>query len=142
MYKAPVEEIAFTLKHVAGMAEALDAGTFGELGEDLVDAILGEAGRFASEEVAPLGDEGDRQGSRLVDGAVKTPEGWRELYRNWIAGGWNGLTAPEAFGGQNLPHMLHVAAMEMWKAAQWPSHLRRRSPWAPSKRSRSTAPTL
>ncbi|MDW9417612.1 acyl-CoA dehydrogenase [Sinorhizobium meliloti] len=116
MYKAPVEEIAFTLKHVAGMAEALDAGTFGELGEDLVDAILGEAGRFASEEVAPLGDEGDRQGSRLVDGAVKTPEGWRELYRNWIAGGWNGLTAPEAFGGQNLPHMLHVAAMEMWNS--------------------------
>ncbi|RVO13942.1 acyl-CoA dehydrogenase, partial [Sinorhizobium meliloti] len=116
MYKAPVEEIAFTLKHVAGMAEALDAGTFGELGEDLVDAILGEAGRFASEEVAPLGDAGDRQGSRLVDGAVKTPEGWRELYRNWIAGGWNGLTAPEAFGGQNLPHMLHVAAMEMWNS--------------------------
>ncbi|MCA1403551.1 acyl-CoA dehydrogenase [Ensifer sp. IC3342] len=116
MYKAPVDEIAFTLKHVAGMAEALDAGVFGELGEDLVDAILAEAGRFATEEVAPLGDVGDRQGARLVDGAVKTPEGWRDLYHNWIGGGWNGLTAPEAFGGQNLPHMLHVAAMEMWNA--------------------------
>ncbi|MBB4184210.1 hypothetical protein GGE07_000823 [Sinorhizobium terangae] len=116
MYKAPVDEIAFTLKHVAGMAEALDAGVFGELGEDLVDAILAEAGRFATEEVAPLGDIGDRQGARLVDGAVKTPEGWRDLYHNWIGGGWNGLTAPEAFGGQNLPHMLHVAAMEMWNA--------------------------
>ncbi|MCZ4090075.1 acyl-CoA dehydrogenase [Sinorhizobium psoraleae] len=116
MYKAPVDEIAFTLKHVAGMAEALDAGVFGELGEDLVDAILAEAGRFATEEVAPLGDVGDRQGARLVDGAVKTPEGWRDLYHGWIGGGWNGLTAPEAFGGQNLPHMLHVAAMEMWNA--------------------------
>ncbi|MBP1883060.1 acyl-CoA dehydrogenase [Sinorhizobium mexicanum] len=116
MYKAPVDEIAFTLKHVAGMAEALDAGVFGELGEDLVDAILAEAGRFATEEVAPLGEVGDRQGARLVDGAVKTPEGWRDLYHNWVGGGWNGLTAPEAFGGQNLPHMLHVAAMEMWNA--------------------------
>ncbi|ASY61938.1 Acyl-CoA dehydrogenase [Sinorhizobium sojae CCBAU 05684] len=116
MYKAPVDEIAFTLKHVAGMADALGAGMFGELGEDLVDAILSEAGRFATEEVAPLGDVGDRQGARLVDGSVKTPDGWRELYHNWIAGGWNGLTAPEDFGGQNLPHMLHVAAMEMWNS--------------------------
>ncbi len=116
MYKAPVEEIAFTLKHVAGMAGALNAGTFGELGEDLVEAILSEAGRFATEEVAPLGEIGDRQGSRLVNGSVKTPDGWRDLYHGWIAGGWNGLTAPEDFGGQNLPHMLHVAAMEMWNS--------------------------
>ena len=54
MYTAPVEEIAFTLKHVAGLAAELDAGTFGDLSEDLVDAILVEAGRFAGEEVAPL----------------------------------------------------------------------------------------
>ncbi|OAP40862.1 acyl-CoA dehydrogenase [Sinorhizobium glycinis] len=116
MYKAPVDEIAFTLKHVAGMADAMKTGVLGELGEDLVDAILSEAGRFATEEVAPLGEVGDRQGSRLVEGAVKTPEGWRDLYRSWIEGGWNGLTAPEAFGGQDLPHMLHVAAMEMWNS--------------------------
>ncbi|WP_164770639.1 MULTISPECIES: acyl-CoA dehydrogenase N-terminal domain-containing protein, partial [unclassified Mesorhizobium] len=54
MYRAPVEDIAFTLKHVAGMKSALDAGRFGDLGDDLVDAVLGEAGRFATEEVAPL----------------------------------------------------------------------------------------
>ncbi|AHK43611.1 MULTISPECIES: acyl-CoA dehydrogenase [Ensifer] len=116
MYKAPVDEIAFTLKHVAGMAGALESGALGDLGEDLVDAILSEAGRFATEEVAPLGDVGDKQGSRLVDGKVQTPDGWRDLYHSWIGGGWNGLTAPEEFGGQNLPHMLHVAAMEMWNA--------------------------
>lgn len=116
MYKAPVDEIVFTLKHVAGMADASSVGAFGELGEDLVDAVLSEAGRFATDEVAPLGDVGDRLGSRLVDGAVETPEGWRDLYRDWIADGWNGLAAPEAIGGQNLPHMLHVAAMEMWNS--------------------------
>ena len=116
MYKAPVEEIAFTLKHVAGMGEAISKGLLGDLGEDLVDAILTEAGRFATEEIAPLAEIGDRQGARLIDGEVKTPDGWRDLYRNWIAGGWNGLTAPEAFGGQALPHMLNVAALEMWNS--------------------------
>ncbi|PCD69797.1 acyl-CoA dehydrogenase [Rhizobium phaseoli] len=116
MYKAPVEEIAFTLKHVAGMSEAMSSGLFGELGDDLVDAILSEAGRFATEEVAPLSDVGDRQGARLVDGEVRLPDGWRDLYRNWIAGGWNGLTAPQAFGGQALPDMLNVAALEMWNS--------------------------
>ncbi|MBB2835482.1 UNVERIFIED_ORG: acyl-CoA dehydrogenase [Rhizobium esperanzae] len=116
MYKAPVEEIAFTLKHVAGMGEAMSSGLFGELGDDLVDAILSEAGRFATEEVAPLSDIGDRQGARLVDGEVRLPDGWRDLYRNWIAGGWNGLTAAQAFGGQALPDMLNVAALEMWNS--------------------------
>ncbi|MDI7861466.1 acyl-CoA dehydrogenase [Rhizobiaceae bacterium n13] len=116
MYKAPVEEIAFTLKHVAGMADALDRGLFGELGDDLVDAILAEAGRFASDEVAPLAEIGDRQGARLENGEVRLPDGWKELYRNWAAGGWNALTANEEFGGQALPHMLNVAALEMWNS--------------------------
>lgn len=116
MYKAPVEEIAFTLKHVAGMGEAISKGLLGDLGEDLVDAILAEAGRFATDEVAPLAEIGDRQGARLEGGEVRLPDGWRDLYRHWIAGGWNGLTAPEAFGGQALPHMLNVAALEMWNS--------------------------
>ena len=116
MYKAPVDEIAFTLKHVAGMNEAMDKGLLGDLGEDVVDAILAEAGRFASDEVAPLADIGDREGARLVDGKVRLPDGWTDLYRNWAAGGWNALTAPEAYGGQALPHMLNVAALEMWNS--------------------------
>ena len=117
MYKAPVEEIAFTLNHVAGLAEAVGSGAFGDLAPDLVDAILEEAGRFAGNEMAPLGDSGDRQGARLADGVVTTPDGWADLYRAWREGGWNGLTGPEEFGGQNLPHMLNVAALEMWNSA-------------------------
>ncbi|NNH31338.1 acyl-CoA dehydrogenase [Rhizobium sp. SEMIA 4085] len=116
MYKAPVEDIAFTLRHVAGLSDAIDKGLLGDLGEDLVDAILNEAGRFATEEVAPLADIGDRQGARLVDGEVKTPDGWAKLYQDWIAGGWNGLTGPEEYGGQGLPNMLNVAALEMWNS--------------------------
>ena len=116
MYKAPVDEIAFTLKHVAGMAEALEKGRLGDLSDDLVDAILHEAGRFASDEVAPLAEIGDKQGARMIDGKVLVPDGWAELYRHWAEGGWNALVAPEEFGGQGLPHMLNVAALEMWNS--------------------------
>ncbi|TIP04808.1 MAG: acyl-CoA dehydrogenase [Mesorhizobium sp.] len=117
MYRAPVEDIAFTLKYVAGLKPELDAGTFGDLGEDLVDAILAEAGRFASEEVAPLYKVGDEHGAVLKDAAVTTPPGWKELYRRWIEGGWNALSGPEEYGGQGLPTMLGVAALEMWNSA-------------------------
>ncbi|HEV7434244.1 MAG TPA: acyl-CoA dehydrogenase [Pseudorhizobium sp.] len=117
MYKAPVADIAFTLNHVAGLSDAIATGKLGDLGGDLVDAILEEAGRFASNEMAPLGEIGDRQGARVSNGVVTTPDGWSDLYRSWREGGWNGLTGPEAYGGQNLPHMLNVAALEMWNSA-------------------------
>ncbi|WAX94718.1 acyl-CoA dehydrogenase [Aminobacter sp. NyZ550] len=117
MYRAPVEEIAFALKHVAGLKAALDAGSFGDLGEDLVDAILGEAGRFATDEVAPLHEVGDKAGAKLKEAAVTMPPGWKEAYRHWIEGGWNGLNGPEEFGGQGLPTMLGVATLEMWNSA-------------------------
>ncbi|PWK68185.1 acyl-CoA dehydrogenase [Aminobacter sp. AP02] len=117
MYRAPVEEIAFALKHVAGLKAALDAGTFGDLGEDLIDAILGEAGRFASEEVAPLYEVGDRVGAKLKDAEVTMPPGWKDVYKNWTEGGWNSLNGPEEHGGQGLPTMMGVAALEMWNSA-------------------------
>ncbi|MCV3243803.1 acyl-CoA dehydrogenase [Mesorhizobium sp. ZC-5] len=116
MYRAPVDEIAFTLKHVAGLQAAIDAGSLGDLTEDLVDAILHEAGRFASEEVAPLHKIGDEHGAVLKDAAVTMPPGWKDLYRRWIDGGWNALSGPEEFGGQGLPTMLGVAALEMWNS--------------------------
>ncbi|MCO6392081.1 acyl-CoA dehydrogenase [Aliihoeflea aestuarii] len=117
MYRAPVDDIAFTLKHVAGLSPALESGRFGDLSEDLVDAILGEAGRFAGEELSPLYKIGDEVGAVHADAAVTTPPGWKEAYRHWIDGGWNGLSGPEEFGGQGLPVMLAMAAMEMWNSA-------------------------
>ncbi|MFI0845631.1 acyl-CoA dehydrogenase [Mesorhizobium sp. IMUNJ 23232] len=116
MYRAPVDEIAFTLKHVAGLKAALDAGVLGDLSEDVADAVLAEAGRFATEEVAPLRANGDRQGAVLEGASVHMPDGWKELYRRWIDGGWNALSGPAEFGGQGLPTMLAVAAIEMWNS--------------------------
>ncbi|MGB6119397.1 MAG: acyl-CoA dehydrogenase family protein, partial [Mesorhizobium sp.] len=117
MYRAPVEDISFTLRQVAGLEPAMEAGLMGDLSADLVDAVVQEAGRFASDEVAPLGSNGDKQGARLKDGAVTMPDGWKDLYRRWREGGWNAVSAPVDFGGQGLPVSLNVAAFEMWNSA-------------------------
>ena len=115
-YRAPVSDIAFTLRHVAGLGAELERGTFGDLSDDLVAAVLEEAGRFATEEIAPLNAPGDRHGTPLKDGAVTMPPGWKEAYHKWIEGGWASLTGPEEFGGQALPTMLSVATQEMWNS--------------------------
>ena len=116
MNRAPVTEITHTLKHVAGLQSALDQGLLGDLSDDLVDAILEEAGRFATEEVTPMRKIGDEQGATFKDGAVTMPAGWRDLYHRWIEGGWNAVSGPVEYGGQGLPTMLSVAAMEMWNS--------------------------
>ncbi|MEO1701181.1 MAG: acyl-CoA dehydrogenase [Pseudomonadota bacterium] len=117
MYRAPVDEISHTLKAVSGLYEAMESGLAGDLSEDLVDAILEEAGKFASERIAPLHMIGDRHGTPLSDGVVTTPPGWADCYREWSEGGWNALTGAEEFGGQGLPMTMAMAATEMWNAA-------------------------
>ncbi|HEV7254828.1 MAG TPA: acyl-CoA dehydrogenase [Mesorhizobium sp.] len=117
MYQAPVGEISFTLKHVAGLKEAIDSGRLNGLSEDVVDAVLEEAGRFASTAIAPLNLPGDLEGARWEDGRVSMPAGWAALYRQWTEAGWNSLSAPEEFGGQGLPTLMSVAALEMWNSA-------------------------
>jgi alkylation response protein AidB-like acyl-CoA dehydrogenase len=116
-YQAPVEDIAFTLKHAAGMGDTLAQGLYGDLDAELIEAVLGEAARFASDVIAPLNAVGDRHGTPFRDGTVTMPPGWKEAYTSWAAAGWNGLAAPEAFGGQALPYALSAACTEMWNAA-------------------------
>src|SRR6266536_2814703 len=116
-YQAPVGDIAFTLKHAAGLKRALDEGLYGDLTEDLVDAVLEEAGKFATDVIAPLNRVGDVHGTPLENGAVKMPPGWKEAYTAWSAAGWNGLAASTDWGGQGLPHLINAACLEMWHSA-------------------------
>src|SRR5262245_542836 len=116
-YRAPVTDIAFALKHSAGFGSALAEGLYGDLDEEVVDAVLAEAGRFASDVIAPLNTVGDRQGVRFNDGVVTTADGWKEAYRDWAAAGWNGLSGPTEWGGQGLPHAINSACNEMWNSA-------------------------
>src|SRR5215510_15512287 len=117
IYRAPVADIAFTLKHTAGVSRAIEEGLYGDLSEDVIDAVLEEAGRFASEVIAPLNTVGDKHGTPLKAGAVTMPPGWRQAYRDWAAAGWNGLAGPTEWGGQGLPHAVNSACIEMWNSA-------------------------
>ena len=116
-YRAPVADIALTLKHAAGLKNALADGIYGDLDEETVDSVLAEAGRYASDVIAPLNSVGDKFGTPFKDGKVTTPPGWKEAYRDWAAAGWNGLAAPADWGGQELPHALNAACIEMWNSA-------------------------
>jgi len=116
-YRAPVSDIVFTMRHVAGFDRALDEGVYGDLSADLAQTILEEAGRFAADRIAPLNREGDRHGVTLKDGEVTTAPGWKEAYRAWTEAGWNALPGPADFGGQGLPILLNSACVEMWNSA-------------------------
>jgi butyryl-CoA dehydrogenase len=119
-YRAPVSDILFTLRHAALLPDVMAAHNRahqGELDADFVGSILEEAGKFATERMAPTNVVGDRNGAKVIDGGVKTAPGWSELYADWIAGGWNGVAAPTEFGGMGLPVTVQSACNEMWSSA-------------------------
>ena len=116
-YRAPVEDMLFTLRSVAGLDKLVADGLAPELEDGVADAVLEEAGKFASEVVAPLNRVGDKTGSVLKDGKVVTPPGWKEVYKAWSDAGWNGLIADPAYGGQGLPQLIQAACSEMWSSA-------------------------
>jgi len=116
-YSAPISDIAHTLRAVAGLDDLIEQGMAGELDSDVANAILEEAGKFASERLAPLNHPGDVAGTVFENGTVTMPEGFNEVYREWVEAGWGGLAAPEAFGGQGLPLTLAMAVNEIWNAA-------------------------
>src|SRR4030088_2837677 len=116
-YRAPVDDIAFTLRNAAGFGPALAEGLYGDLSQDVVEAVLEEAGKFATDVIAPLNPIGDRHGTPFKDGTVTTAPGWKEAYRAWARAGWNGLAAPAQWGGQVLPQAVNAACIEMWNSA-------------------------
>jgi len=116
-YQAPVDDIMFTLRTAADLDGLNERGIYDGLDEETLRAIIEEAGRFGAEVLAPLNRTGDVQGAVLKDGSVVTPEGWRDAYRQFREAGWNALTGPEEFGGQNLPEIVSSATSEIWNAA-------------------------
>ena len=116
-YRSPVSDILFSLRHVAGFDAAIEAGVFGELDSETAGSVISEAGRFATDVIAPLNRIGDLEGARYENGHVSTPPGFRDAYRAWAAGGWGGVTGAAEYGGMGLPHTVNAACAELWNGA-------------------------
>jgi len=116
-YVAPIKDMQFVLKHVVGLDQVNTLPGWEEVTEDLVDAILEEAGKFASEVLSPLNSTGDRQGAKYKDGNVTMPAGFKEAYQQYTGAGWNNILSPTKFGGQGLPHVIATPVEEMLGAA-------------------------
>jgi hypothetical protein len=116
-YRAPISDILLALNHGAGLQAAVKAGHYGDFDGDITAAVLEEAGKFAGDVLAPLNTIGDENGIKLDNNKVTTAPGWPDAYQRWIAGGWNAVSGPEAFGGQGLPLAINAACTEIWSAS-------------------------
>jgi alkylation response protein AidB-like acyl-CoA dehydrogenase len=117
-YKAPVDEVLFLLNDVFHIERHNNLPGFADATPDVLEALLSEAGKLASEVLTPLNRSGDVEGcTRHPDGRVTTPKGFREAYASLVAGGWVGMSAPAEFGGQGLPATLTVAVNEFLASA-------------------------
>ncbi|WP_419899880.1 acyl-CoA dehydrogenase [Roseomonas sp. USHLN139] len=111
-YEPPVAEFLAILREVlAAEAEGLDLPT--------LEAVLEEGGRFATRVLAPLNASGDAEGCRIEQGAVRTPAGFPEAYRQFVAAGWPALSQPERWGGQAMPRLAQLALDEMIAATNF-----------------------
>ncbi len=120
-YQAPLRDIRFLMNELLdfpGHYERLSNGE--EATPDMVDAILTEMAKLCENTIAPLYHSGDEQGCRLEEGQVKTPDGFPEAYAEYMAGGWQGLSHPQEYGGQGLPMSLSLIKQEMLGTANWP----------------------
>ena len=118
MYQAPVDDMKFVLRHLVGLDRVAALDGYDMVSEDLVDAVLDEAGKLAGEVIAPLNHAGDMAGSvRNADGSVTTPDGFSDAWKAMSEGGWVGLNADPEYGGQGLPQCVSAAVNEMWNSA-------------------------
>jgi alkylation response protein AidB-like acyl-CoA dehydrogenase len=116
-YVAPLKDMRFVLKELAGLEAVAKLPGYAEATPDTVDAILEESSKFASQVLDPLNYSGDREGSQWKDGAVKTPKGFKEAYRQYVDGGWGALPFGPEHGGQGLPKLVATAVEEMLTSA-------------------------
>ncbi len=117
-YTAPLKDMQFVLNEVLQISKYSNLPGFSEASEDVVEAILEEGAKMASNVLHPINHSGDKEGcTRHEDGSVTTPKGFKEAYEVYKQGGWQGLSFDPDYGGQGLPYILAVAVSEMVSAA-------------------------
>ncbi|MFM5885076.1 MAG: acyl-CoA dehydrogenase family protein, partial [Novosphingobium sp.] len=118
VYKAPTRDARFIINEVLKLESYANLAGFENASADLVDAVIEEGGKFTAEVLAPLNYAGDQQGcTRHPDGSVTTPEGFKAAHAQFREAGWGTLSAPEALGGQGMPHVLGFAMEEFVSSA-------------------------
>jgi alkylation response protein AidB-like acyl-CoA dehydrogenase len=117
-YKAPVDDVMFIVNDVLHIERYNNLPGFADATPDLIEAVLGEAGKFCEEVLAPLNRVGDREGcKRHADGSVTTPTGYKQAFDQLVEGGWIGISCPADFGGQGLPIIMTQAVNEFLASA-------------------------
>ncbi len=116
-YQAPMADMRFVLRELVDHSLIAQLPGFEDATLELGEAVLEEAAKFASGVLSPLNRVGDREGVRWSETQVATATGWKEAYEQFVAGGWNALSCPSEFGGQNLPRVLSALVDEMWNSA-------------------------
>jgi len=119
-YTAPVSDIKFVMEDLLDIYEHYQRHQeYQEVTPDLVDMIITECGKFCELELAPINQSGDKEGCHWQDGKVTTPKGFKEAYRKYIDGGWQGIAHPVEYEGQGLPPSVGVIRTEMIGTANW-----------------------
>ncbi|MBM3555942.1 MAG: acyl-CoA dehydrogenase [Alphaproteobacteria bacterium] len=116
-YRAPLADMRFVLDHVADLPSIAGYETYAHATQDVVDAALDQAAKLAADTLAPIDRGGDQEGARAANGVVTTPKGYKEAYRTYVEGGWNGVPFDPEFGGQGMPWAFAIAVQEMWSSA-------------------------
>jgi alkylation response protein AidB-like acyl-CoA dehydrogenase len=116
-YIAPLKDMKFVINELAGLDEVAKLPGCEEVNAELVDAVLGEAAKFAQEVLEPLNRSGDKEGVKLANHFVASPTGFKQAYEQFREAGWNGLGGTTAYGGQGLPHIIANPVQEMWNAS-------------------------
>ena len=119
-YTPPLRDMQFVIHELLGAVDELkQIPAYGDVDADTVNAVLEEGGKFASEVLAPLNLVGDTQGCVLNKETheVKTPDGFKEAYKQYTENGWSALSADPEWGGQGLPILVNQAIYEMLNSA-------------------------
>jgi len=116
-YRSPVGEFRFILDKVVPLEPVAATQLFAEATDDMVEAILSEAGRLCDEVMAPLQRIGDLHPARLENGVVRSSPGYKEGFAAIAEGGWVAVAAPSAYGGMGLPQTLNMVVNDMMSGA-------------------------
>ena len=116
-YRAPVRDMLFVMKELAGIDTVASLPGYEDAGYDTAAAVLEESAKLNEGVVAPLNWAGDQTPSSFKDGVVTTTPGFKQAFKQFAQGGWQGLQHPVDFGGQGLPKLLQAACIEMVNSA-------------------------